>query len=198
MQSKSSTKSKGTKPAVQVSGSTKRKATMPVNAVVHAIDSKNSLRKALIKAHERFDHVSPKKLVYFKKKGKIHSSTIPVRGGLDFKVKDCPVCAVVKNQRPKKPSAILVEEKKRWDLWEKVFSDSSGKSKVRSLQGNRYFSIFVCARSGRKFYFAHKKKSHYPLVYLKIVARVGRAPRLLVNDQAGEILSKTMGARLLV
>jgi len=97
VQSKSSTKSKGKKPAVQVSGSTKRKATMPVNAVVHAIDSKNSLRKALIKAHERFDHVSPKKLVYFKKKGKIHSSTIPMRGRLDFKVKDCPVCAVMKN-----------------------------------------------------------------------------------------------------
>jgi len=113
VQSKSSTQSKGKKPAVQVSVSTKRKATMPVNAVVHAIDSKNSLRKALIKGHERFGHVSPKKLVYFKKKGKIHSSTIPMRGGLDFKVKDCPVCDVIKNKRPKKPSAILVEEKKQ-------------------------------------------------------------------------------------
>ena len=132
-QSKSSAKSKGKKPAVQVSSSTKHKATMPVNAVVHAIDSKNPLRKALIKAHERFGHVSPKKLVYFKKKGKIHSSTIPVRGGLNFKVKDCPVCAVMMNKRPKKPSAFLVEEKKQWDLWEKVFSDSSGKTKVRSL-----------------------------------------------------------------
>ena len=28
------------------------------------------------------------------------------------------------------------------------------------------------------------------------MARVGRAPRLLVTDQAGEILSKTMGVRL--
>jgi len=142
---KSFTKSKSKKPAEQVTGSTRRKGTVPVNAVIHAIDSKSFLRKALIKAHERYGHVSPKKLVYFKKKGKIHSSLIPMRGGLDFKVKDCPVCAVMKNKRPKKPSAILVEEKKQWDLWEKVFSDSSGKSKVKSLQRNRYFCIFVCA-----------------------------------------------------
>jgi len=134
--------------------------------------------------------------VYFKKKGKIYSSLIPMMGGSDFKVKDYPVCAVMKNKRSKKPSAILVEEKKQWHLRERVLSDSSGKSKVKSLQGNQYFSIFVCARSGRKLYFAHKKKSHYPLVYLKFVARVGRAPRLLVTDQADEILSKTMGVRL--
>jgi len=82
---------------------------------------------------------------------------------------------------------------KQRELWEKVFFEFSGKSKVWSLQGNRYF---VCARSGRKLYFAHKKKSHYPLVYWNFVTRVGRAPRLLVTDQIGEILSKTMCARL--
>ena len=92
-------------------------------------------------------------------------------------------------QKTQETLNILVEEKKQWDLWRKVFPDSSGNSKGRSLQGNRYFSIFVCARSGRKLYFAHN-----PLVYLKFVARIGRAPRLLVTDQAG----KTMGARLVV
>ena len=35
-----------------------------------------------------------------------------------------------------------------WKPWEKVFSDSSGKFRVMSLQGNRYYSVFVCARSG--------------------------------------------------
>ena len=78
--------------------------------------------------------------------------------------------------------------------WEKVISDSSGKFRVMSLEGNRYYSVFVCARSGRKLYFAHKKKSHYPMVY--ILARIGRFPKLLVSDQAGEILSKAMGCRL--
>ena len=99
-----------------------------------------------------------------------------MRGALDFKVKDCPVCAVMKNKRPKKPTAVLIEERRQWKPWEKVFSDSSGKFRVMSLQGNRYYSVFVCARSGRKLYFAHKKKSHYPMVYLKFLARIGRFP----------------------
>ena len=54
---------------------------------------------------------------------------------------------------------------------EKVISDSSGKFRVMSLQGNRYYSVFVCARSGWKLYFAHRKKSHCPMVYLKFLAR---------------------------
>jgi len=33
-------------------------------------------------------------------------------------------------------------------------------------------------------------------VYSKFCARVGRYPKLLVTDQAGEILSKAMGLRL--
>jgi len=100
-----------------------------------------------------------------------------VRGALDFdrtvfylsftKVKDCPVCAVMKRNRPKKPASLHVEGKRQWKLCEKVFSDSSGKKRVKSLQRNRYYSVFVCARSGRKLFFEHRKKSHYPLVYSK-------------------------------
>jgi len=78
-----------------------------------------------------------------------------MRGALDFKVKDCPVCAIMKNKRPKKPTAVLIEEKRQWKPWEKVISDSLGKFRVMSLPGNRYCRVFVCARSGRKLYFAH-------------------------------------------
>jgi len=119
-----------------------------------------------------------------------------MRGALDFKIKDYPVCAVMKNKRPKKPTAVLIEEKRQWKPWEKVMSDSSGKFSVMSLQGNRPYSVCVCARSGRKLYFAHKKKSHYPMVYLKFLARIGRFSKLLVSDQAGEILSKALKSRL--
>jgi len=79
--------------------------------IVYRIDS--SLGKALVTAHERYGHVSPKKLVYFKKKGRFHSSIISVRGALDFKVKDCPVCAVMKRNRAKKPASPHVEEKRQ-------------------------------------------------------------------------------------
>jgi len=164
--------------------------------IYHRIDSKHSLRKALVTAHERYGHVSPKKLVYFKKKGRVYLSTIPVRRALDFKVKDCPVCAVMKRNRPKKPASFHVGEKRQWKLWEKVFSDSSGKTRVKTFQGNCYYSVFVCARSERKLFFARNNKSHYPLVYFKFCARAGHYPKLLVTDQAGEILSKAMGSRL--
>jgi len=107
-------------------------------------------------------------------------------------VKDCPVCAVMKCNRPKKPASLHVEEMRQWKLWEKEFSDSSGKTRVKSFQGNRYYSV----RSGCKLFFAHKKKSHHPLEYFKFCARVGRYPKLLVTDQADEILSKAMGSRL--
>ena len=50
----------------------KRKSFKPVNAVVHGINSTNSFHRALVKALEIYGHVSPKKLVYFKNKGKVH------------------------------------------------------------------------------------------------------------------------------
>ena len=53
---------------------------------VHRIDSKHSFCKALVTTHERYGHVSPKKVISFTKKGRVHSSTIFVRGALDFKV----------------------------------------------------------------------------------------------------------------
>jgi len=98
--------------------------------------------------------------------------------------------------RTHKKAVEALGEKRQWKPWEKVISDSSGKFRVMSLQRNRYYSVFACARSGRKLYFAHKKKSHYPMVYLKFLARTGRFPKLLVSDQAGEILSKALGSRL--
>jgi len=43
-----------------------------------------------------------------------------MRGALDFKVKDCTVCAVMKNKRPEKPTAVLIEEKRQWKPWRKL------------------------------------------------------------------------------
>jgi len=60
--------------SVQASGLSKKcKSFKPVNALGHGTDLTNSLRRTLVKAHERYVHVSPKKLVYFKKKGRAHN-----------------------------------------------------------------------------------------------------------------------------
>ena len=50
-----------------------------------------SLSEHLEKAHRRYGHVAPKRLVGFKKKGRIYSSLIPDKGRLEFKAKHCPI-----------------------------------------------------------------------------------------------------------
>ena len=129
---------------------------------------KLSLRQSLQKAHERYGHIAPKRLVDFKKKGKLYSSLIPSKGRLDFKAKDCPICLAMKYKKPPKPEAVEVENKQELGLWEKVSVDSSGKFRIPSFRGNRYYSLFICAKSGRKLYFAHRRKSHFPLVFLNL------------------------------
>ena len=74
--------------------------------------------------------------------------------------------------------------------------DTAGKFRVASFRKNRYYTVFICAKSGRKLYFPHKKKSHLPLVFLKFVAHVGCFPKVLVADRAGKILSKRLGSLL--
>ena len=74
--------------------------------------------------------------------------------------------------------------------------DTAGKFRVESFRNNRYYTVFICAKSGRKLYFPHKKKSYLPLVFLKFVAHVGCFPKVLVADRAGKILSKRLGSLL--
>jgi hypothetical protein len=154
--------------------------------------AKLTMRQQLIKAHQRYGHIAPSRLVDFKSKGRIYSSLIPSGGRLEFKSKHCPICLAMKGKKPSKPKSIKVSDRKRLGLWEKVGLDSSGKFRVASFQGNRYYTVFVCAKSGRKLYFPHKKKSHLPLAFLKFVAHVGCFPKVLVGDKAGEILSKRL------
>ena len=153
--------------------------------------TKMSLREQLVKAHKRYGHVAPSRLMNFKSKGRIYSSLIPSAGRLEFKSKHCPICLAMKGKKPPKPKT-LPTERKLLGLWEKVGVDTAGKFRVASFQGNRYYTVFVCAKSGRKLYFPHKKKSHLPIVFLKFVAHVGCFPKVVIADKAGEILSKRM------
>jgi hypothetical protein len=48
--------------------------------------------------------------------------------------------------------------------WEEVFTDSSSKLRRKSKQGNNYFTVFVCAKTGDKIAIPHVKRKHFPLV----------------------------------
>jgi hypothetical protein len=160
------------------------------------MSEQRNLRKALQEAHERYGHVDPKKLVCGKTHGRFHSSSIPQRGRTLWSVKDCPICLSMKQQKPpkpgKRPKELLLQDQQDWKPWEKVYADSSGKHRVPSRQGNRYFTIFKCAVTSDRKYYAHKKKSHYTLVFLKLCAELGQWPRILISDQAGEVIKKTL------
>ena len=74
--------------------------------------------------------------------------------------------------------------------WQIVYVDTSGKWRSKSSRLNHYHTVFVCARSGFKLTFPHKKRSHFPLVYMKFVARIGSHPQHLISDKACEINTK--------
>jgi hypothetical protein len=48
--------------------------------------------------------------------------------------------------------------------WEEVFTDSSGKSRRKSKQGNNYFTVFVCAKTGDKIAIPHVKRKHFRIL----------------------------------
>ena len=156
------------------------------------LTEQRNLRKALQEAHEKYGHVDPKKLVCGKAHGRFHSSSIPQRGRHLWSVKDCPICITMKQQKPPKPKRrpkeLLLQDKADWLPWEKVVADSSGKHRVTSRQGMRYFTIFKCWVTGDRRYYAHRRKSHYTLVFLKLCAQLGKWPRVLVSDTAGEVI----------
>jgi hypothetical protein len=73
--------------------------------------------------------------------------------------------------------------------WEEVFTDSSGKFRRKSKQGNNYFTVFVCAKTGDKIAIPHVKRMHFPLVYFEFTKQMGRHPKVLYSDLASKITS---------
>ena len=82
--------------------------------------------------------------------------------------------------------------------WEEVFTDNSGKFRRKSKQGNNYFTVFVCAKTGDKIAIPQVKRKHFPLVYFEFTKRIGRHPKLLYSDLASEITNSSFERYLLV
>jgi hypothetical protein len=77
----------------------------------------------------------------------------------------------MKRRHPKRPSSLSNAEKCNFKPWQTVYVDTSGKWRSKSSRSNHYHTVFICARSGFKLTFPHKKRSHFPLVYMKFVAQ---------------------------
>ena len=73
-----------------------------------------------------------------------------------------------------------------------MYTESSSPFRVKSLEGNYYYSVFVDERSGRYLAIPYARKSEFSLVFLQFVAKIARFPKILLCDSASEILSATM------
>ena len=75
----------------------------------------------------------------------------------------------MKRKRKRKPGVSLDLTEDELSPWQEVYCDSSGKFRTVSKAKNRYFTVFVDAKTGGKIYIAHQKKKHYPAVYLRVL-----------------------------
>jgi hypothetical protein len=148
--------------------------------------------------HRRCGHASMKSLITFKRNGKVTASRLPPKDFRNYR-KDCPICVAMKMRRKSLPkgsnSAHVLDQ---LVPWEEVFTDSSGKFRRKSKQGNNYFTVFVCAKTGDRIAIPHVKRKHFPLVYFEFTKRIGRHPKVLYSDLASEITSSMFERYLLV
>ena len=136
-------------------------------------------------------HGSMKRLINFKKHGKLIASQLPPKFLRAYK-RPCRICLAMKKRKPRRPKALSPTDKALLSPWEIVQADSSGKFKVLSKLGNRYYTAFTCTFTGVRVVIPHAKRKHFPLVYLKFAQRIQRHPRILYTDMGGENLSKKL------
>ena len=117
--------------------------------------------------HRRCGHANMKNLITFKRHGKVTASRLPPKFLRNYR-KDCPICVAMKMRRTSLPKGSnSAHELDHLVPWEEVFTDSSGKFRRKSKQGNNYFTVFVCAKTGDKIAIPHVKRKHFPLVYFE-------------------------------
>ena len=147
--------------------------------------------------HRKCGHASLRNLVKFKKHGKVIASRLPAQFLREYR-KECPVCLAMKRKRKPLPKSTNPFHLQNLVQWEECYTDSSGKFKVRSKQGNHYFTVFVCAKTGDKVVIPHAKRKHFPLVYFEFTKRIGRHPKVLYSDLGSEMTSTAFERYLLV
>jgi len=103
----------------------------------------NQDRTELLNNHHRLGHVS------IKRDRSLNIDGIPQSPSKVPNAK-CPVCITSKATRHKKPSATTADTRSASGPWQDIYLDLSGKMRITSICGYRYFAVVVCAWSGAK------------------------------------------------
>jgi hypothetical protein len=129
-----------------------------------------------------------KNLIRFKRIGSVRAPNLPSKYTKNMK-KTFPLCVVMKQRNANRPGPVNPEIKQQLKPWERVHTDGTGKRKLASSTGNKYFTVFVCTHTVRKLFFPYKKRKHFHLVYMEFVAKIGRHPAVLISDKGEQLTS---------
>ena len=178
----------------RISGSSKRQKNK--EAVVKKAIKLRRSKDSFQGMHRKCGHVHMRRIIEFKRAGRVRAKHLPAKFLRDHKRKNCPICMIAKRKRNPSPKS-LNEDKTVLSPWEHVFVDTSGKYRTRSKQGNHYYTVFVDSKTGEKIVIPHKKKKHFPIVFLTFVSRIGVYPKKFFSDKAGEIEGTEFGKLLI-
>jgi len=99
----------------------------------------------------------------------------------------CDCCLRSKSKR-KKPKPKVTHRYR--EVMYRMHTDMSGRIKTKSIQGAHYFVVFVDDASGYKFGYLLRTKDEFLQAFDQLATRLGRHPKVLKKDNAGEMSSK--------
>jgi hypothetical protein len=111
---------------------------------------KSSAQKQYLTDHHRLGHVQQQR---FKD---INVDGIKKLGKRQLPYTSCPTCIASKSRKPNRPPATTPTDRAVDGPWQDVYSDMSGKFRIKSITGAKYFCVFVCRWSGAK----QSKRTH--------------------------------------
>jgi hypothetical protein len=126
--------------------------------------------------HRRCGHANMKSLITFKRHGKVTASRLPPKFLRNYR-KDCPICVAIKMRRKSLPKGSnSAHELDQLVPLEEVFTDSSGKFRRKSKQGNTTSQCLCVLRQAIRLPFPMSSASTFRL-------STTNSPRELVDTE---------------
>eukprot|EP00961_Rhodomonas_salina_P301061 3940312-Rhodomonas_salina.1 len=138
----------------------------------------------LMKLHRRCGHIHTRALRRVARgvKGMEELSTIPVL----VCDQHCKCCTRSASKAALKPKAAF---KCSTEPFHKLHCNLSWIISAPSFKGHKYLAVFVDDTTNYKWVFSLREKSEYLRALNALITRVGKAPRVLRTDEAGEMNS---------
>lgn len=161
-----------------------------MRAVIHVFPTDETYKgtepeAVLLRWHLRSGHINPQYLLRVCRRAKGMEELNRLQGKRKIRLPGCDACFRGKS-KARKP--IKTKSHRYREVLYRLHTDMSGKISTRTLQGAQYFCVFVDDASGYKFVTLLKNKSDFIKEFDRLCIRLGRHPRILRCDNAGEMI----------